>query len=271
MTATARKIALASGVLPEFGPETTIAAAVAAGFDGVGLWVEPDKWSPTTTRAIRARLADTPIPVVDVEVVWIRPGPDDADHFRTIDIGAEIGASNVLIVSSDPDFAATASKYRRLCEHAQERGMRAVFEFMPFSSVKNISQASAIVEAAQSPAAALLLDPLHLSRSGGTPADISAVPRTWLSYAQFCDAPPELPDLTDTAAIIAEALDGRRLPGDGSLPLRAFLDALPPELPLSVELRSKALRDAYPDPFERARALANSTRRHLLESARDRK
>ena len=33
-----------------------------------------------------------------------------------------------------------------------------------------------------------------------------------------------------------------------------------PEVPLSVELRSKALNDAYPDPFERARVVLASSR-----------
>jgi hypothetical protein len=39
--------------------------------------------------------------------------------------------------------------------------------------------------------------------------------------------------------------------------------ALPPGIPLSIELRSKALRDGFPDPGERAKVVAEATRRWL--------
>ena len=54
-----------------------------------------------------------------------------------------------------------------------------------------------------------------------------------------------------------EALHGRLLPGDGALPLRAALAAVP-DVPLSVELRSAALMTRYPDPTERARAVRSA-------------
>jgi hypothetical protein len=53
------------------------------------------------------------------------------------------------------------------------------------------------------------------------------------------------------------------LPGDGDLPLRETLAALP-DVPLSLELRSASLMTAYPDPVERARAVMRATR-DLLE------
>lgn len=62
-------ISLASGVVPEFGPVETIRAAQFGGFDAVGLWVDPETWTDTTTREARAALADTGLPVVDVEVI----------------------------------------------------------------------------------------------------------------------------------------------------------------------------------------------------------
>ena len=55
-------LSLASGILPEFGPVEIVQAAAFAGFDAVGLWVEPADWTAATTRAVRAALAsyDTP-------------------------------------------------------------------------------------------------------------------------------------------------------------------------------------------------------------------
>jgi hypothetical protein len=47
-----------------------------------------------------------------------------------------------------------------------------------------------------------------------------------------------------------------------------MLDALPVDIPLSIELRSKALRESYPDPNDRAKAVAQATRHWLSENKR---
>ncbi|PZN95796.1 MAG: sugar phosphate isomerase/epimerase [Alphaproteobacteria bacterium] len=255
-------IALASGVLPEFTPQVTARAAVSAGYDAVGLWVEPGEWTPATTAEVRAILADSALPVLDVEVVWLQPGPLDERHLGIIDVGRAVGAANVLVVSSDPDDAGTAAKLAALCAHAGS-DIRIALEFGIFTAVKTIGQAAAILAQVDHPAAALLVDPIHLARSGGTPGDVAALPRQLLAYAQFCDAGPLAYDLADAKAVITEAIDGRLLPGEGILPLGALLSALPAALPLSIELRSKALRDGYPDPNDRAAALARATRGFL--------
>ena len=56
-----------------------------------------------------------------------------------------------------------------------------------------------------------------------------------------------------------------QLPGDGGLPLAETLAEVP-DVPLSFELRSRALLTAYPDPVERARAVLTAARRLLSES-----
>lgn len=257
------RLSLASGVVPEFGPAETVAAAVTGGFEAVGLWIEPPLWTPAFRREMQQRVADSGLEVLDVEVVWFKPGAPDPDHFRCLDIGALLGAKNVLVVSSDPDMGANAAKLRALCEHAAPLGLRVSLEFGLFTEVKTLQQALGIIEATEHPAAALLIDPLHLDRSGGTPAEVARVARHLLPYAQFCDAPATRPPVDDAAAIITEAIDGRLHAGEGVLPLRELLAAMPAGIPLSLELRSKALRDGYPDAGERARATAQAMRRWL--------
>lgn len=44
--------------MPDHGPLETVAAAVAGGFDAVGLRVEPKEWTAATTRDTRTALAD---------------------------------------------------------------------------------------------------------------------------------------------------------------------------------------------------------------------
>lgn len=259
------RISLASGVVPEFGPVETIQAAAAGGFDAVGLWVEPENWTASTTRDCRTALADTGLELLDVEVIWIKPDSDMAAHKAVIDIGAELGAKHALCVSSEPDMGATAAALAELCHHAEGSKMRVALEFGIFTEVKDLAIAMAVLAQVAHPLRALLIDPIHVDRSGTTPAQIAAVPRDLLPYAQFCDAPAKRPDPDDFNEIITDAIDLREQCGEGGLDLAAIYQALPAEIPLSIELRSKALRDRFPDPGERAKAVAQATRCWLKE------
>jgi sugar phosphate isomerase/epimerase len=257
------RISLASGVLPEFGPLEIIEAAAAAGFDAVGLWIEPENWTASLTQDCRSALANHGLELLDVEVIWLKPDSDMADHKRCIDIGAELGAKNVLCVASDPDMAANSARLAELCTHAEGSRMRVALEFGIFTEVKNLRMAMAVLNDVAHPLRALLIDPIHVDRSGSQIVEIAAVPEALLPYAQFCDAPSKRPDPDYFDDIITDAIDLRMQCGEGGLPLKDLLSALPLGLPLSIELRSKALRESHPDPNERAQAVASATRRWL--------
>lgn len=256
-------ISLASGVVPEFGPVDTIEAARAGGFDMVGLWVEPAEWTAQTTREARAALASTGLPLLDVEVIWLKPDSAMDDHRKVIDIGAELGAANVLCVSSDPDHARTASRLEALCRHAEGSGIRVALEFGIFTEVRDLSAALGVLERFDHPLKALLIDPIHVDRSGTSIADIAKIDPALLPYAQFCDAPALRPDPADFDAVIHDAINLREQCGEGALPLGALHAALPADIPLAIELRSQALREAFGHPALRARAVADATRRWL--------
>ncbi|KTE04218.1 hypothetical protein ATE68_00760 [Sphingopyxis sp. H038] len=261
MARAAPLLSLAAGVLPEFSPEQTVAAAIAGGWQAAGIWYDPESWTPATTIEVRDRAADAGLTILDIEVIWLKPGPDDPAHFAAIDAGAAIGARNVLIVSSEDDAARAAGKLNRLGNHAASMGLRACLEFAAFTTVGDIASAVALLDAADCDNLGLLIDPLHLARTGGSPADLSSVDPQRFPYAQFCDAPAHGPPPSDVPEIIREALDLRLMPGEGELPLDDLLAQLPPATPLSVELRSAALRDHHPDPADRARALLAATQR----------
>lgn len=252
-------LSLASGVLPEFGAVDVIMAGAKAGFDAVGLWVDPQEWSATTTRAARNALAVTGVPLLDVEVAWIRPDTRLDDHRRIIDVGAELGARNVLCVSSHPDEGETVAALSALCDHAQGCGIRVALEFGVFTEVKNLRQALGVIARVDHPLMAVLVDPIHVDRSGTKVEEIAALDPALLAYAQFCDARAARPDPADFEAVITDAIDLREQCGEGALPLDAIRGALPQDIALSIELRSKALRDAYADPAERAKAVLNAT------------
>ena len=106
-------ISFAAGIVPGAGPVETIRAAAEGCFDMTGLWIEPELWSPMLLRESKAALAETGLPLLDVEVIWIKPGDALSAHKTCIDIGAELGASNVLCVSSDRADGACARDGRR--------------------------------------------------------------------------------------------------------------------------------------------------------------
>lgn len=259
----AHPLSLASGALPEFGAVDVIEAAAAAGFDAAGLWVDPAEWTARHTREAEAALAANGLPALDVEVVWIRPDTTLDDHRRVIDVGARLGAANVLCVSSHPDPGVTVSALRALCRHAEGSAMRVALEFGIFTEVPTLARALAVLERVDHPLAAILVDPIHVDRSGTGIDEIAALDPALVPYAQFCDARAQRPDPADFDAVIVDAVDLREQCGEGTLPLAEMLAALPPALPLSIELRSAALRAACPEPAARAQAVLAATRRWL--------
>ncbi len=256
-------VALASGVLPEFGPFDIARAAVGAGFDLVGFHVIPEDWTDAQTRELGSYLSDNAMPVIDVEVLWLQPDSSIDDHRRILDVGMELGARNALCVASVPDDDQVTAWLQHLCEHVEGSAIRIALEFGIFTNVKSLGQALRILDGVDSAAKAMLIDPIHVDRSGASAADIAAVDRSLLPYAQFCDAPALRPDPDDFDAVIIDAIDLREQCGEGDLPLADIFQALPRDIPLSIELRSKALRDGYPDPVERAGAVLDATKKWL--------
>lgn len=253
-------LSLAAGVIPELAddPVAFVRAAATAGWRACGIWFEPTGWTDATTRAVRATLDDTGVVPLDLEVIRLGQG----DHRAAVDAAHALGVPNLLCISMLDDHAETEERYAELCADCHDAGVRACLEFMPFSSVRTLADALDVVAAVANPCAGVLVDTLHLIRSGGAVGELAQVDPTLLPYAQWCDGLASIGD-TSTRGLVVDALDGRSCPGEGELPVDEFVDALPTGTPLSLEIRSAALRSAHPDPTARARAIltALQTRR----------
>ena len=258
-----QSISLAAGIMPEATPQQLVEAAAASDFDFGGMWVEKDSWTPATTRAIRRQLAETGVPLLDVEVAWIMPGPADAWLCELVDIAAELGAPNLLCVSSEPDPQATRDKFQAMVDRAKDTGVRVSLEFGVFTEVKTLAAALAILDGVEGDAKGVLCDTIHWDRSGGTAAELAAIPRDLIGYAQLCDAPAHKPDLSDQQAVIDDAINRRQPLGHGGLALDFYVDALPGDVVFAIEERSESLRNAFPDLNERAREVARTSRAWL--------
>jgi sugar phosphate isomerase/epimerase len=129
-------------------------------------------------------------------------------------------------------------------------------EPMPWTEVKNIAQGLALLAAAERLNAGLLIDPIHFDRAGDTLASIAAIPRSRLRYLQMCDAPAERP--RDTETLLHQARSERLMPGDGGLDLAGILRAMPPDVPIALEVPMRTLAQTV-GAVERARRIRVKT------------
>ncbi len=251
-----RLISLAAGVCPETEPADFVSACADADWPACGIWFDPDTWTDAVARDVRGRLDDTGLVALDMEPIFVTP---DGDHgARIIEAAAVVGARNLLVVSRGVDDAAFTERFAALCDAAAPHGIGCSVEFMAFMSVKTLPQALVVLDAVDRPNGHVLIDHLHLARTGGTVADVAAIDPTRLPYVQLCDAPTVAPP--DIGGLVTEALDLRLTLGDGELPISELVDVLPASTALSMEIRSAALRRDFVDPVERTRHVLTTTR-----------
>lgn len=254
-----RLISIAAGVSPELAadPAAFVAAAAEAGWPATGVWFDPDSWDDAQTKRVADRLRSGGLVAVDMEVIRIGPDGDCGD--RLIDAAAEIGARNILAISSLADADATAERLAHLCRRAAPAGIRVCIEFMRFTEVKDLTAALDVVARCGEPNAGVLCDLLHVARSGTTLEAIGAADPGLFPYVQWCDGPAE-PAGWSNRELVIDALDDRSIPGEGALPTAAFEALFADEVPFSLEVRSRHLRETFPDPTERAAHLLRGTR-----------
>jgi sugar phosphate isomerase/epimerase len=168
-------LSLAAGTLPEFAPADVADAAGVAGFSHVGFTIAPDQWDAAALAATKSAIARHGLKVLDVEVVWIPEGGQvDSQHRMIIDAGLELGASNILVVSSEPDKDRTAEALHQLCEWAAPGQMRVALEFLMITAVQSMDDALEIIALTDHRAAALLIDTIHFHRAGHDPLQVCA-------------------------------------------------------------------------------------------------
>jgi sugar phosphate isomerase/epimerase len=259
MTAGTRPFSLAHLTLIDVPPPALVHAAAEAGYDAVGLRITPVSDGPdhsmaagsAALRATVRALRETGIRVLDVEVVRLRPDTDPVEYDGFLDAVAALGAPHVVVTVEDPDAGRSAATFAGFCALAAGRGVTAMVEFMVFSKVRTLGAAASLLAAAGAPNAGILIDPLHLARSGGTVEQVRALPPGLLPYVQICDAASARP-ATDELAARAEARNARLMVGDGTLPLAALVAGVPPGAALSLEVPDGW---SNPDPVGRARAV----------------
>ena len=254
-----RKIGLAALTVLELSPQEQISVAAQAGYDFVGLRLIPVAGQPhqhaVDVPAIQKRLAATGMKVFDVEVFRLDAETEVGDYEPMLAMAARLGASDLLVHGADPDRSRLADSWGRLCDLAARYGLAGNMEPMPWVHISTIAKANRILELAPRDNAAVLPDAIHFFREANRLEDLAT---TKMRYVQFCDARREKP--ASMEEIRRQAREDRLMPGEGELDLAGLLAALPPDLPLCLEIPY-----AKPMPaLERARLALAKTRSLLL-------
>jgi sugar phosphate isomerase/epimerase len=223
----------------------------------------PLKVGSIELRETLARMKHRAVSVFDIEVLRLAEDTDVRKYVPVLESAAALGAQRAGVNIDDPDRSRTIDRFGTLCDLAAQFGIGLDIEFMIWRPVARLEDAAAIVRAAGRSNGRILIDALHLDRSGGTPAAVAALDPTLIGSVQLCDAPKRRPE---ASGIIDEAREGRLAPGEGDLPLDVLLHVLSQSVPLAVEVPlARSMPDAT--PLDRARYVRFATERFLRRHA----
>lgn len=254
-----RLIALHHLCLCELSPPDLVRIAARHGVAAVTLFVRPPSRAldlfPLVTpgavlRETRAALRETGVRVHNTEVFSITPRRDVADFAPDLAVAAELGAERVTVLVNDEDVVRASANLARFCEMAAALGLKVSLEFMPYAVVRSVAGAVAMVRAVGHPALSILVDTLHLIRGGEGPEAITPDIAPLFGTSQISDA-----RLVPPADPFDEAVRNRMVPGEGDLPLRALLAALPQGTPLDIEVPLEDLAAQGLSPDDRVQRL----------------
>jgi len=258
-------------------PPQLVEVAARTGYDYVGVRmtrVTPDEVlydlarDRGLMRETKARLSDTGIAVLDVELFRMDPSLD-AEHFLPeLEATAELGARHIIAQIPDPDRERATARFARLCDLAKPLGIFVSLEFPHWTETGTLTEAVRVVRAVNRSNAGILVDMLHFARSNSSLDELAQLPREWFRYAHVCDAAKEVPPTM--AGIIHTARDERQFPGEGGIEVREILARMPQDIPYALEIPRVTLTKAV-GPEEVARLALVVAKSQLDDSAGERR
>jgi sugar phosphate isomerase/epimerase len=111
--------------------------------------------------------------------------------------------------------------FAELARQAGDAGTKVSIEIMPFSNIADLPTAIAIAKGADPAHGGLLLDVWHFYRGRIPYADIATIPPECIMHIELDDGDPE-----PVGSLLVDSVDCRKLPGEGSFDVPAFLAAV---------------------------------------------
>jgi sugar phosphate isomerase/epimerase len=212
-------------------------------------------------REMNAAMRDRGVSVSLAEGLTVKPGIDARDRTAEFDAFAQLGAQRINVVSLEPDIDRTLDQFELTAEMAAARGMQTTTEFAPGLTIADLPSALAAVRRIGRPDFRVLIDTMHLIRSGSTVADLAALDPDLIGYVQLCDVPL----VSSFSSYMEEAMTERRIPGQGELPLLEILKIIPRDRIISLEVPLLSQATAGKGPHERLRPAIEATKQLLAQ------
>ena len=214
-----------------------------------GMFVFPTV-TPDMADEMRRRLDALGLQLTGAEFFLMTPDADLEAYAPGLATGAALGANHVVTHVFDTERARAIDTSGAFCTRAAAEGLIVGIEFCQMTpGCKSIEEAAWYVDQVGAANLAFGICPMHLTRSGGTAADIARLDARYFAYGQINDGKG-----VHTSAEYFTEVHDRELPGDGDFPLHDILSALPAGVPLEVKI-----------PYERR----HKTGMTALELARD--
>lgn len=255
--------------LPDIDARSLVDVAARTGFDYLSMVLHQPAPSLRADAIVQDRelrsetaaaMKSQGIRLLNIECFNLTADAAPSDFCAGLACGHELGARTAsAIVWENSDRADVLAKFRRLCDMAREMNIHVNVEFFAFSqSMPTLQAAVDLVRDSGRENAGVVIDLLHLIRTGSSVEQLRRLEPSLIGAAQLCDGFLEI----DSSALLAEAGGNRKAPGDGEFPIAAFVEAIPPEIVIGLEVPQVALIGSV-TPQERARNLLATTRRIL--------
>jgi sugar phosphate isomerase/epimerase len=227
-------------------PEMTYIAA-RAGYDFVSYRIitmhlpnEPDynlAANREMLRQTKTALAVTGLKVHDIELARIQDGVGPKSYIPALETAAELGAHQVITSIWTPERAYAIDSLAELCDLGKKVGLAMNLEFVTWSNVTTLKDATAVCRAVNHENLGVLIDILHFNRSRTKLEELDGLPRGWYHFAHVSDAPKEIPATNE--GLIHTAREERLYPGEGGIDIASIVNRLP-EVPYSLEIPNLA-------------------------------
>ena len=205
-----------------------LAAVAAAGFAGISVSIFDYRAARSEGHSdadivAAARGCGVEIASVGGATRWLN-GTADEDEVLTMALAERFGSRMINCspsngVYSGPESAAAA--FAAVCDRAALRGFSCRLEFIPWTGVRDLATGLDVVRRAGRPNGGLLIDNWHLQRSGGTLAELRAIPPECIFGVQLSDDTLEWTQQDPKTRI-----PQRLLPGEGELDVAGFVAVL---------------------------------------------
>jgi sugar phosphate isomerase/epimerase len=163
----------------------------------------------------------------------------------------------------EPDSNCALEQLTTFADMSSARDLRVTLEFLPGLPIGDLAAAVAAVRAVGRAHFQLLLDAMHVFRSGANIAQLAALDPALIGYAQLCD----VPWISRLASYADEARHERLPPGEGELPLADFVSVLPRDLIVGLEIPMLGRAERGMSPHDRLTGCVAAARNLLARGA----